>query len=106
MNMAAELEIKLAPDTVEVFEQKEISHEAAMRLTKIAMMILDYEAAKYDTAKQNPEVMRQWLSEVKRKTQLVIERFNINVTIEAVTRSGTTTSTFRFQKKHDLPRVL
>ena len=105
MAMAAELQIKLAPDTVEMFKQKDISHEAAMRLTKIAMMILDYEAAKYNTARQDPEVMRQWLSEVKRKTQLIIERFNIIVTIEAMTRNGVTTSTFRFHK-NDLPSVL
>lgn len=103
--MAAELEIKLAPDTVRMFEEETLSHESAMRLTKIALMILDYESAKYDTARQDPEVMRQWLSAVKLKTQQVIARFNITVTIEAITRNGVTQSMFRFHK-NDVSRVL
>jgi hypothetical protein len=103
--MAAELEIKLAPDTVKMFEEETLSHEAAVRLTKIALMVSNYESAKYDTARQDPEVMRQWLSEVKRKTQLVIERFSINVTIEAITRNGATEFSFKFHK-NDISRVL
>jgi hypothetical protein len=95
-----EYEVQLMPHTVVLLEQDVITKEAAQRLAKISSIVLEQEGKRLRTdINSDPELVRRWLLESKRRIDHELHRFDIEVIIEAKTVNKSTSFVVKFQKR-------
>lgn len=91
----------MRPETVEMLSGEDLSEEAAQTLTRLAKMIMDHEANNRGLqvhSCDDIQRLRSWLCSCKLKIDAVIERFDIDVSIEAHTVGTKTSLSIKFWK--------